>query len=112
MALNTTIVQPVDSAPIAKPSSATDVSGLLSMLILSVYAAGKSKKQLRRLKLQFAWKAMKLKVKSFFNRKAVSDRTLIYILLGVALLALLFIEQIAALVVVLVALILILAGVI
>ena len=112
MALNTTIIKPVESVPNAKPNHATDVSGLLSMLMLSVYAAGKSKKGLRKLKRQFAWNALKLKMKSLFDRSAVSDRTLIYILLGVALLALLFIEPIAALVVVLVALILILAGVI
>jgi hypothetical protein len=112
MALNTTIVKPVESTPTAKPDYTAEGSALLSMLMLSVYAAGKSKKSLRKLKRQFAWNTLKLKVKSFFDRKAVSDRTLIYILLGVALLALLFIEPIAALVVVLVALILILAGVI
>jgi len=112
MALNTTIVQPVSTAPSVKTNQATDVTGLLSMLLLSVYAAGKSKKQLRKLKRQFVWNTFKLKIKSLFQRTAISDRTLIYILLGVALLALLFIEPIAALVVVLVALILILAGVI
>ncbi len=112
MALNTTIVQSVQPAPNAKPANATDVSGLLSMLMLSIYAAGKSRKGLRQLKRKLAWSALKMKFKSFFSRKSVSDRTLIYILLGVVLLALLFIEPIAALLVVLIALILILAGVI
>jgi hypothetical protein len=80
--------------------------------MLSALAATKSKKALRKMQRQLLWQTFKAKMRSLFDRKAVSDRTLIYILLGVALLALLFIEPIAALVVVLVALILILAEVI
>ncbi len=72
-----------------------------------------SKKSLRKLKRQFFWTSLKLKAKSIFHpRASVSDRTLIYILLGVALIALIVLAPIAALVLAVLALVLILAGVI
>jgi hypothetical protein len=78
-----------------------------------MYGAQASKKTFRKLKRQFFWTSVKLKAKSLFKSKqSVSDRTLIYILLGVALIALIFLAPIAALVLALLALILILAGVI
>jgi fatty acid desaturase len=111
MAFSTTIQQ------IEKPVSTTPSNelpdALLSMLILSVYGAQMSKKTLRKLKRKFFWTSLKLKAKSIFNPKpAVSDRTLIYILLGVALIALIVLAPIAALVLAVLALVLILAGVI
>jgi hypothetical protein len=112
MALYASMTQQVPAQTNPTPGHATDASALMGMLLLSVYAANKSKKELRKLKRKFIWDSFRLKMKSMFKAKAVSDRTLIYILLGVALIALLFIEPVAALVVVLVALILILAGVI
>ena len=67
----------------------------------------------RKLKRQFLWTSLKLKVKSIFHpRQSVSDRTLIYILLGVALIALIVLAPVAALVLAVLALVLILAGVI
>lgn len=112
MAFSTTIQH------IEKPAPTTTTNNelpdaIMSMLILSMYGAQVSKKTLRKLKRQFFWTSVKLKAKSIFNPKAaVSDRTLIYILLGVALVALIVLAPVAALVLAVLALILILAGVI
>ena len=111
MAFSTTIQQ------VEKPATTTPANdlpdALLSMLILSMYGAQMSKKMVRKLKRQFFWASLKLKVKSVFKPKAsVSDRTLIYILLGVALIALIVLAPVAALVLAVLALVLILAGVI
>lgn len=113
MAFSTTV------QPVAKPESTanqpshTISDALLSMILLSVYGAQLSKKTVRKLKRQFFWTSMKLKAKSFFKPKAdaVSDRTLIYIILGVALLALLLINPVLVLALAVVVLILFLAGV-
>ena len=116
MAFSTT-VQPLEKPiePVSKTPN-DDLGGVLfSMVLLSVYGAQMSKKSLRKLKRQFFWTSLKLKFNSFFQPKAkreVSDRTLIYILLGVALIALIFLAPVAALVLAILALILILAGVI
>lgn len=108
----TTTIQPV-SEPVAPQTSNDGIAAsLLSMLVLSVYAANKSKKAMRKLKRRFLWTAFKLKVKSLFSKSRVSDRVLIYILLGVVALVLVFYYPIIALLVAVIALILILAGVI
>ncbi len=113
MALTTTVTQPVVAPSSEKPvnNTAADAT-LLSMILLSVYAAGKSKKALRKLKRQFLWTALKLKVKSVFApKKATSERRLIlYILLGILALVLVFYYPIAALIVAIVGLILYLTG--
>lgn len=111
MAFSTTTQQ------LQKPASTTPSNpvpdALLSMLILSMYGAQMSKKMVRKLKRQFFWTSLKLKVKSVFHpSRSVSDRTLIYILLGVALIALIVLAPIGALVLAVLALVLILAGVI
>ena len=104
--------------PVAQPTDVNQAdqaaaASILSMLVLSVYAAKKGKKNFRRLKRQFLWTTFKLKTKAFFSRKKeVSDRTLIYILLGVVALVLVLTVPILALVLALVVLILILTGVI
>ncbi len=111
--MTTTTIQPV-----SKPASENTVIGdataasLLSMLVLSVYAAQKSKKSMRKLRRRFMWTAFKLKMKSLFAKKRVSDRVLLYILLGVVALVLVFYYPLIALLVAVLALILILAGVI
>jgi hypothetical protein len=113
MAFSSSIVQPVAKPHADHPTGNDMGAPLLSMLILSVYGAQKSKKAFRKMKRQFMWTTFKLKLKSMFSRKAdISNRTLIYILLGVVLLALLFIEPVLALVVAVILLILLLAGVI
>ena len=114
MAFSTTIqhvekpVHPTTSTP-----SNDMADALFSMVILSVYGAQMSKKSVRKLKRQFFWTSLKLKAKSLFSKNQnVSDRTLLYIILGVVLLALLFVSPVLVLVLALAAVILILAGVI
>ena len=112
MAFSTT-VQHVEKPVAPKTTPSNDISdALYSMVILSVYGAQMSKNTLRKMKRQFFWQTAKLKAKSMFSTNAVSDRTLIYILLGVALIALIVLAPVAALVLAVLALILILAGVI
>ena len=67
---------------------------------------------MRKMRRQLILSALKLKVKSLFSKKTVSDRVLIYILLGIIALVLVFYYPLVALIVALVALILILAHVI
>jgi hypothetical protein len=112
MAFSTTI-QPAEkeiSIPANQPS--TDISdAVLSMLLLSVYGAHMSKKTVRKLKRKFLLTSLKLKAKSLFPQQRVSDRTLIYIILAAALVALLLIEPVFILALAAVVLILYLAGV-
>lgn len=112
MALTTT-TQPV-STPVQEQPANNPIAdaSLLSMLILSVYAANKSKKELRKLKRKFLWTSFKLKMKSLFGgKKAITDRQLVlYIIIGVLALALIIVSPIAALIVAMLGLILILTG--
>jgi hypothetical protein len=112
MAFSTTAVQPVTTPVSEKPVNNDVLASLLGMLMLSVYAAHKSKKAMRKMRRRLVWSAFKLKLKSLFSKKAVSDRVLIYILIGIIALVLVFYYPIVALLVALIALILILAGVI
>lgn len=112
MALSTVLIQPVSQPAFQKSENASLPASLLSMLVLSVYAVQKGNRNLRRLKRRFLWTAMKLKLKSLFAKKAApSDRTLLYILLGVLLLILIIVEPILALIIAVTLLILYLAGV-
>lgn len=113
MAFSTTTSTPAQPpVPTVQTTPANDgVATLLSAILLTAYAGAKSRKQLRRLKRQAAWLMVKQNVKSLFSRKAASERqTIIYILLGVAVLALIFASPIAALVLAIIGLILILTG--
>jgi hypothetical protein len=113
MSMNATSLQPVNKVPADQPAQNDLSASLLGAVVLSVYAAQKSSKNFRKMKRKFLWTSFKLKFKSLFTKKAnISDQTLIYILLGVVLLVLIFLEPVLALVLALVALILILAGVI
>ena len=60
------------------------------------------------MKRRLLWNALKLKFKSMFSKEAISDRVLIYILLGIVALVLVFYYPLIALIVALVLLILIL----
>lgn len=95
-----------------KPASSnTAEATLLSMLILTMYAGAHSKKMYRKLRRRFLWTAFKLKVRSIFSpRRRASDRTLIYILLGVLFIILLITAPVAALILAIVGLILYLTG--
>jgi hypothetical protein len=109
MAFSTTVVQPVNQPVSEKPANNDALSSLLAALMLSVYAAHKSKKAMRKMRRQLVWSALKMKMKSLFSKKAISDRTLLYILLGVVALVLVFYYPVIALIVALVLLILLLA---
>jgi len=113
MAFSSTTIQPVAPSTTEQPVSNHTIAGasLLSMLILSVYAAKKSKKEFRKLKRKFLWTAFKLKIKSLFSKKRASDRQLIlYLLLAILALVLVFYYPLAALIVAVVGLILYLTG--
>ncbi len=113
MSISATTIQPVNPpADNHVVSNDATAASLLTMAVLSVYAAQKSKKSMRKMKRKFLWTALKLKMKSAFSKKRVSDRVLIYILLGIIALVLVFYYPLIALLVAVIALILILAGVI
>lgn len=114
MAFSTT-VQPVEKTTTPAHQPANNISdALLSMLLLSMYGAQMSKKSVRKLKRQIALSSFKQKLSKLnpFSKQRVTDRTLIYIILGVALIALLIIDPVLVLALAVVVLILILAGVI
>jgi|SRR4051794_13239735 hypothetical protein len=110
MAFTTTTIHTVSTPATEQPVDHTGAASLLSMLVLSVYAAQKSNKNFRKLKRRFLWTAFKLKMKSLFSRKASNDNILLYILLGVVALVLVFYYPLIALLVAVIALILILTG--
>ena len=113
MALTTTttttpVSTPAQNQPIDNP---VGEASILSMLVLSIYAANKSKKELRKLKRKFLWTSFKLKMKSLFSGKKATDRQIIlYFIIGVLALALIIVSPIAALIVAMLGLILILTG--
>ncbi|MGN6401041.1 MAG: hypothetical protein ACTHMD_11345 [Flavisolibacter sp.] len=114
MAFTSTTVQPVVNTPQEQPAANNfnnaAAASLLSMLVLSVYAAKKSKKEFRKLKRKFLWTAFKLKIKSMFSRRPSDRQLVLYILLGILALVLVFYYPIAALIVAIVGLILYLTG--
>ena len=113
MTFSTTTIQPVPHAIAEKSFDQSATASFLSLLLITIYAARKNKKNFRSLKRNFLWTSFKLKMKSFLSgKRAVSDRTLIYILLAVIALVLVFTYPLLALIVAAVALILILTGVI
>ena len=113
MAYSSSTIQPVATPTNEQPADNNNnavAASLLGMLVLSVYAAKKSKKEFRKLKRKFLWTAFKLKVKSMFSRRASDRQLLLYILLGILALVLVFYYPIAALIVAIVGLILYLTG--
>jgi len=104
----------------AKPAlSVNDTAApLLAALVLSVYAAQKSKKQLRKLKRTAIASLLKFKInagisrfKSLFSKNPpaeLSTQTILYILLGIAVIILLFVSWPAAIVLLLLGILLIL----
>ena len=99
MAFSTTVVAnstPVQQAPVNDNSG---MASLLTTLVLTMYAAQKSKKQMRKLKRQAFATLLKLKMQStfapltsLFSKKpaasSISNTTLLYILVGLAILIL------------------------
>jgi hypothetical protein len=112
MAFFSSTVQPASNPVAEKPVNNAAGAALLTTLLLSVYAAQKSKKAMRKMKRRFVWTAFKLKLKSLFSKnREVSDRTLLLILLAVIVLALLLINVVVGLIVLLFILLLYLLGV-
>ena len=110
MSFSTTI-QPVSEPVAPKSMDNAGAASLLSMLVLSVYAAKKSNKSFRKLKRRFLWTALKLKAKSFFSKsREVDSKLLIYILIGIIALVLVFYYPLIALLVAVIGLILYLTG--
>ncbi len=113
MAFSSNTIQEVSKPVSQKLTDHSATASALSMLVLTVYAAKKSRKTFKKLKRHFLWTTFKLKAKALLKGdRQVSDRTLIYILLAVIALVLVFTYPILALVVAAVALVLILTGVI
>ncbi|HZF63195.1 MAG TPA: hypothetical protein VEZ55_01855 [Chitinophagaceae bacterium] len=115
MALPSSTIQ-TTATPANQPKEAIGgevVASVLSAVVLSIYAGQKSRKQLRKLKRKMTWLLIKEKMRNAFAKPADIDRkTLTIILLGVLVLALVFISPVAALVLAILGLILILAGVV
>jgi hypothetical protein len=113
MALSSTAVQPqVTSSPILGNSTPANSAAALMAILMAMYAAQKSKKQLKKLRRRLVFTYMKEivrnkanKFKSFLSRKPApssEEKTLLYILLGLLVLILIFVEPIVAIVVLLV----------
>jgi hypothetical protein len=108
----TSTLQPKNNSIETLPNSTLPNStAALMALLLAMYAAQKSKKQLRKLKRQLAFTYMKEavrskvnKIRSLFSKKPAptSEKTLLYILLGILVLVLIFIDPVVAIAVLLV----------
>jgi hypothetical protein len=98
MALSSTTTQSINAKPEAKPVVDAGAASVLAALVLSVYAAQKSKKQIRQLRrkavaalFQYKIRTMVANFVSIFSKNAaanISNRTLLLILLGLAFLIL------------------------
>ena len=116
MAFTSTISIEQPTAQIIKPIEGYDgAAALLAALLLSFYAGQKTKKKLNKLKrralaelFKHRMKAGFARVKSLFSKKAppIDNRTLLYILIGLAVLILIFIEPVVALVLLLIGILL------
>ena len=103
MAFSTITVQPQPTPAPQKPVDNAAAASFLGALLLSFYAAGQSKKAMRKMKRKLMWTALKAKFKGLFNKKeGISTRTLLIILIAVlALILLLTVSWPVALVLVL-----------
>ncbi|RYY97422.1 MAG: hypothetical protein EOO11_10935 [Chitinophagaceae bacterium] len=111
MSLTTTTVQPQAETSIPVPSQPDNHNApLLAAVMMSVFAAQLSRRQLRRLKRRALWELAKAKFNALLGRRdtGISNRTLIYILLGVAVVILCFIAPVAAIILLLIGILLLL----
>ncbi len=119
MALSsTTLSQPVTPTP--EPAGTGNLAApVLGALMVAIFAAQRSKKGLRQLRKAAVTAVLKYKVnnavnkvRSFFSKGApattIDNRTLLYILLGVAFLILLFVYWPAAIALLLLGILLVL----
>ncbi len=120
MAFTSTLVpSTVENTPAATSATPNAMAPVLATLLLTVYAAQSSKKHLRKLKRQavvalfkYQMQSTFAKVKSLFSRDkkidGISNTTLLYILLGLLVLILIFVEPIVAIAALLLGILLIL----
>jgi hypothetical protein len=111
MSLSSSAIQALTETnqhPLTQPDHNTPL--LAAALVLSVYAANLSRKQLRRMKRKAMWALLKAKVCSLFGLRdtGLSTRTLMYILIGLGIIILAFVAPVAAVILLLLALIFIL----
>jgi len=91
------------------PDNFTDP--MLTALVLSVCAAQLSRRQLRRLKRRAMWSFVRAELGRKLGGKrdnGISNRTLLYILLGLAVLILVFVAPVAAIILLLIGILLVL----
>ena len=114
MAFNSISIQPQNDHPtenLTSPTSTHSAAALMAMLV-ALYTAQKSKKQLRKIKKQLVFTYAKEtfrnrvnRFKSLFSRKPApptSEKTILYILLGLLVLILIFVDPVVAIAVLLV----------
>ena len=109
MTCTTVSVQVTQSSEHPTSTSIHNSDVALMSMLLAAYLAGKSKKEIRKLRRKLTWSLIKAKFSSLFSRKKdLSNQTLLYILLGALILALIIIEPWVGLAVLLLAIIIIL----
>jgi len=109
MALTSISVHPQQQQEHPTASTATNSAAALMGLLLAMYLGHKTTREFRKLKRKLTFAVLKNKFRSIFSRKRdLSDRTLLYILIGALIIALLIIEPWVGLAVLLLAIILIL----
>lgn len=109
MAFTTTVLQPASSSSSQLVIKQDPASSLLATIILSLFAVQLTKKQMRKLKRKAMFALLKAKFTSLFSRRAaLSTRTLLYILLGLAIVIIAFISPIAAVILLLIGILLLL----
>ena len=107
MALTNVTVQQPQSNTSETFTNTAESASLLAALMLGLYAAQKSTKKMGRLKS--AWLGLRNRVAAFFKKmQQLSTRTILYILLGLAVLILVFVAPVAAIILLLVGILLIL----
>jgi hypothetical protein len=109
MAFTSTTIQPVTKHNSHKVSGNEVAASLLLGILLTAYAAKNSKKALRKAKRKLLLTALKMKLSKKANNELATN-TIIWILLAVAIIALLIVAPIAALVLAIIGLILYLTG--
>jgi|SRR4051812_30612747 hypothetical protein len=108
MAFTSTTIQPITKHD-TNPVSGNEVAAsLLLGILLTAYAAKNSKKALRKAKRKLVLTALKMKL--FKKANDISTNTVIWVLLAIAIIALLIVAPIAALVIAIIGLILYLTG--
>ncbi|TCJ19255.1 hypothetical protein EPD60_02225 [Flaviaesturariibacter flavus] len=104
MSLSSTAMQAINETHQSLIHPQTNAPFLAAALVMSVYAAQLSKKQLRRMKRRALWSFFKAKIAGMITGRdsGISTRTLMYILIGLGVLILAFIAPVVAIILLLV----------